>query len=159
MNYAKIETCDVVNGPGARTTLFVCGCSHNCFGCHNKEAQNFKFGSIYTKDTENFILKSLEDKYIAGLSISGGDPLHPKNVEQISKLVDRVRDCFGENKTIWVWTGYTLKELLERECHWTANILSKINTLVDGRFVEQLKDTSLRFRGSSNQQVITINNH
>ena len=158
MNYAKIETGDVVNGPGVRTTLFVCGCSHNCQGCHNKEAQNFKFGNAYTDETEAIILKSLSDKFVAGLSISGGDPLHPKNVEQVSKIVDKVRGSFGESKTIWVWTGYTIQELLSRGCPFTLDILNKIDTLVDGKFVEGLRDTSLKYRGSSNQKVIYLNN-
>lgn len=152
MNYAKIEFCDVVNGPGVRTTLFVSGCSHNCKGCHNKEAQNFKFGSEFDEDQKSRVLDSLSDPYIDGLSISGGDPLHPNNVSCVLNLVKELREIYGHTKTVWVWTGYLFSELTGEQ----AELVEMIDVLVDGRFVESLKDAKLRYRGSSNQNIIFI---
>ena len=156
MNFAKIEYCDVVNGPGVRTTLFVSGCAHNCVGCHNKEAQNFNFGEEFTDEVADSILSSLDNAFIEGLSISGGDPLHPKNTNQIHELVEKVRDMYSYKKSIWLWTGYTIEQLRNRNDSITDRILKNIDVLVDGKFVKDLKEAGLRYRGSSNQKIISL---
>ena len=156
MNYAKIEICDVVNGPGVRTTLFVSGCAHNCVGCHNKEAQNFKFGEEFTDEVSHSILSSLDNEFIDGLSISGGDPLHPKNTSQIYELVKKVRARYSYKKSIWLWTGYTIEQLRNRNDSVTDGILKSIDVLIDGKFVKDLKEVGLRYRGSSNQKIINL---
>lgn len=154
MNYAKIEKADCCNGTGVRTTLFVSGCTHSCPGCHNREAQNFKFGQEFTKDVQEDVLEECSKDYCAGLSISGGDPLHPKNIKEISDLVLAFRQRFGDTKTIWCWTGYTLDALEARVDPWTEHILANLDVLVDGPFIEALKDTTLQWRGSLNQRVL-----
>ena len=154
MNYAKIDKCDTANGEGVRVSLFVSGCSINCPGCFNKPAQDFKFGKEFSQDTLDEILNLCESPYISGLSLLGGDPLHPKNVPTISSLVKAFRQRFRDTKTIWCWTGYTLEQLKERGDPSISYILDNIDVLVDGPFVESLKDPSLSWRGSSNQRVL-----
>ena len=140
-----------------RTSLFVSGCSHHCKGCFNEIAWDYNYGEEFTSDVLlNNILKSLEPDYIAGLSILGGEPLDYKNINAVSTIVEVVRKSFP-NKSIWVYTGYTYEELLERNNLFTSLILNKIDVLVDGKFIEELKDISLKFRGSSNQRIIDMN--
>ncbi len=134
MNYHQYYPVDIVNGPGTRCTLFVSGCVHECPGCYNKSTWRVNSGDTRIKRQ--------------GLSLSGGDPLHPQNVAEIIKLVQRVRaECPG--KDIWVWTGYKLDELNEAQ----MQVVNLINVLVDGKFVQDLKDPALIWRGSSNQVV------
>lgn len=150
MNYHQYYPVDVVNGPGTRCTLFVSGCVHECEGCYNKSTWRLNSGMPFTQEMEDRIIADLNDTRIKrqGLSLSGGDPLHPQNVPDILRLVERVhRDCPG--KDIWIWTGYLLSELTEQQ----MKVVDLINVLIDGKFVLALKDPSLLWRGSSNQVI------
>lgn len=156
MYYGNIKYYDISNGDGVRTSLFVSGCNHHCKGCFNEVAWDFDYGKEFSYNTLKEILDSLKPDYIAGLSILGGEPLDYKNINAVSTIVEVVRKSFP-NKSIWVYTGYTYEELLERNNLFTSLILNKIDVLVDGKFIEELKDISLKFRGSSNQRIIDIN--
>lgn len=150
MNYHQYYPVDVVNGPGTRCTLFVAGCVHQCPGCYNQSTWRLNSGQPFTAQMEEQIIADLNDTRIRrqGLSLSGGDPLHPANVPAVRRLVQRVRaECPG--KDIWLWTGYRLDELDAAQ----LTVVDLINVLVDGRFVQALKDPSLIWRGSSNQVV------
>lgn len=150
MNYHQYYSVDVVNGPGTRCTLFVAGCVHECVGCYNKSTWRLNSGQPFTQEQEDRIIADLQDTVIPrqGISLSGGDPLHPRNVPDILRLVERIRaECPG--KDIWVWTGYVLAELTPEQ----QRVVDLINVLVDGKFVQDLKDPALIWRGSSNQVV------
>ncbi|ACT11418.1 anaerobic ribonucleoside-triphosphate reductase-activating protein [Pectobacterium aroidearum] len=150
MNYHQYYPVDVVNGPGTRCTLFVAGCVHECVGCYNKSTWRLNSGQPFTQEQEDRIIADLQDTVIPrqGISLSGGDPLHPRNVPDILRLVERIRaECPG--KDIWVWTGYVLAELTPEQ----QRVVDLINVLVDGKFVQDLKDPALIWRGSSNQVV------
>ncbi|WP_448178132.1 anaerobic ribonucleoside-triphosphate reductase-activating protein [Serratia marcescens] len=150
MNYHQYYPIDVVNGPGTRCTLFVAGCVHQCPGCYNKSTWRLNSGQPFTPALEDRIIADLNDTRVPrqGLSLSGGDPLHPANVPRILTLVKRVRaECPG--KDIWLWTGYRLAELDAQQ----MQIVDRINVLIDGKFVQDLKDPALIWRGSSNQVV------
>ncbi|MFJ5375873.1 anaerobic ribonucleoside-triphosphate reductase-activating protein [Pectobacterium sp. CHL-2024] len=150
MNYHQYYPVDVVNGPGTRCTLFVAGCVHECVGCYNKSTWRLNSGQPFTQEQEDRIIADLQDTAIPrqGISLSGGDPLHPRNVPDILRLVERIRaECAG--KDIWVWTGYVLAELTPEQ----QRVVDLINVLVDGKFVQDLKDPALIWRGSSNQVV------
>ena len=156
MYYGNINYYDISNGDGVRTSLFVSGCDQHCKGCFNEVAWDFDYGKEFSYNTLKEILDSLKPDYIAGLSILGGEPLDYKNINAVSTIVEVVRKSFP-NKSIWVYTGYTYEELLERNNLFTSLILNKIDVLVDGKFIEELKDISLKFRGSSNQRIIDMN--
>ena len=182
MNYASIRTCDIANGEGVRVTLFVSGCTHRCKGCFNPDQWDFDYGELFTREVEDRILKDLEPSYIAGLSILGGEPMEPTNQRVLVPFLRRVREKFGDTKTIWVYTGCVVEELqgcrvaglqgcgdatlkpcnLEtlKPSRWhievTDEFLKMIDVLVDGPFIEELKDISLRFRGSSNQRILNM---
>lgn len=158
MNYAKIKTVDIANGTGVRVSLFVSGCNNNCQGCFNKEAQDFNYGFNYTKETEKSILESLSPNYIEGLSLLGGEPFEIRNQEVVLDLVKKVKKEYP-NKNIWCYSGFTIEELLNRRNNITDQLLKNIDVLVDGRFIENLKDPSLEFRGSTNQRIININEY
>ncbi|ELL0335366.1 MULTISPECIES: anaerobic ribonucleoside-triphosphate reductase-activating protein [Serratia] len=150
MNYHQYYPIDVVNGPGTRCTLFVAGCVHQCPGCYNKSTWRLNSGQPFTPALEDRIIADLNDTRVPrqGLSLSGGDPLHPANVPSILTLVKRVcAECPG--KDIWLWTGYRLAELDAQQ----MQIVDRINVLIDGKFVQDLKDPALIWRGSSNQVV------
>lgn len=153
MNIAKIRSMDISNGPGIRASIFVSGCNNNCKGCFNKEAQDFEFGEKYTEELEKRIFKILDNEHIQGLSILGGEPLDLKNQEGVLALIVKVKEKFPE-KDIWLWSGYTIESLISREDPITTKILNKIDYIVDGPFIEELKNPSLEFRGSSNQRII-----
>ncbi len=150
MNYHKYYPVDVIDGPGTRCTLFVAGCEHQCPGCYNKSTWRVDSGFPFTTGLEDQIIADLQDTRIhrQGLTLSGGDPLHPHNLSAVLHLVQRVRaECPG--KDIWVWTGYTLDALTETQ----RQVTSLINVLIDGKFVQELRDPALIWRGSSNQVV------
>lgn len=150
MNYHQYYPVDVVNGPGTRCTLFVSGCVHQCPGCYNKSTWRLNSGQPFTQALEDQIIADLQDTQIPrqGLTLSGGDPLHPQNVPDVLRLVERIRaECPG--KDIWMWTGYLLAELTPEQ----QQVVALINVLVDGKFVQDLKDPALIWRGSSNQVV------
>lgn len=153
MNYMKIKNYDIANGDGVRTSLFVSGCDLHCRGCFNKESWELNAGQFFSRKVKKELLKNLEPDYIKGLSLLGGDPFNPNNVKDIAFLVEDTKRLFPD-KTIWAWSGYTLDELLERKDQYTKKILDNIDVLVDGQFIEEEKDLSLRFRGSRNQRLI-----
>ena len=159
MYYGEIKKCDIANGEGVRVSLFVSGCTHHCPGCFNRDTWDFAYGKAYTQETEEEILKALEPAYINGLSLLGGEPFEPQNQEVLVRLLRRVKEEYPE-KDIWCYSGYLFdKELLgesRARCAYTDEMLSMLDVLVDGRFVEALKDIRLVFRGSSNQRVIDV---
>ena len=150
MNYSKYYPLDVLNGEGTRCTLFVSGCIHQCKGCYNQSTWSPDAGECFTEQLADQIIKDLNDPRIKkqGLTLSGGDPLHPANLEQILKLIKRVKaECIG--KDIWLWSGYQLAELNNQQ----KEIVSLIDVLIDGKFIEALTEPNLVWRGSSNQVV------
>ncbi|UIP29655.1 anaerobic ribonucleoside-triphosphate reductase-activating protein [Photobacterium sp. TLY01] len=151
MNYHQYYHCDVVNGPGTRCTLFVSGCEHQCRGCYNQSTWPVTSGKPFDQLMEDTIIADLQDTRIPrrGLSLSGGDPLHPANLDSIRQLVRRVRhEC--PDKDIWLWTGYRLETLTAAQKRVTADI----DVMIDGPFVQSLHQASLRWRGSSNQRIL-----
>ena len=159
MNYAEIKRCDIANGVGVRTSLFVSGCRHRCKGCFNAEAWDFEAGEPFTYKTEDEILQSLMPDYVAGLSVLGGEPMEPENQDALAPFLERVRARYP-NKTIWMWTGFTWDQLTQEitradtDVKW--RVLNCLDVLVDGRFVEAQKDITLRFRGSANQRILDV---
>ncbi len=173
MNFASIRTCDVANGEGVRVSLFVSGCTHHCKGCFNQDAWRFAYGKPFTRDVEDSILDALAPDHISGLTILGGEPMEPDNQRALAPFLKRFRERFGESKTLWIYTGcvYELDllppsgdalgvEVNSPHKRWrtecTDAILAMTDILVDGPFIESLKDISLRFRGSSNQRIIDL---
>jgi anaerobic ribonucleoside-triphosphate reductase activating protein len=159
MNYAEIKYYDIANGIGIRTSLFVSGCTHFCKGCFNSVAWDFAYGNPFTEEVENAILKSLNDDYVDGLTLLGGEPFEPQNQAVLLPFLKKVKKSFP-NKSIWCYTGYILeKDLLKpsraKTVH-TKEMLSLIDVLVDGPFIEEEKNISLRFKGSENQRIIDV---
>lgn len=159
MNYGNIKYNDIANGEGVRVSLFVSGCTHHCKNCFNKETWDFNYGKPFTEKEEEAIIKALAPNHINGLTLLGGEPMEPANQKALLPFVKKVRQIYP-NKTIWCYSGYLFdKELLEPSrafCPWTRELLSQIDVLVDGKFVDELKDITLRFKGSSNQRVIDV---
>ena len=159
MNFANIKKHDIANGVGVRVSLFVSGCTHRCKGCFNAEAWDFAYGRPYTEETEEEILSALDKSYIAGLSLLGGEPFEPCNQRALLPLLRKFRRRFPQ-KDVWCYSGYTLDKDLtgggRAHCEATEEMLSLIDILVDGEFVEEKKDLKLRFRGSSNQRIIDV---
>lgn len=159
MNYASIKIMDVANGPGIRMSLFVSGCTHYCKNCFNREAWDFNYGKPFTQNEIDYIIDYVRGKHIAGLTILGGEPLEHVNQQGLLPLLRQLREKCPE-KSIWCFTGYDFeKDVLGRminEYDETKELLSYIDVLVDGEFVEELKDLSLRFKGSSNQRTIMV---
>lgn len=150
MNYAQIRKYDIANGPGVRTTIFLTGCTLNCKNCFNKEYQNFHFGKVFDEKAFDEVMDCLSDANISGLSVLGGEPFD--NLEGLKEFITKVRA--NSEKDIWIYSGYTFEELLEKD--GAMDVLKNIDVLVDGRFVEDLKDLKLKFRGSSNQRIIDM---
>ncbi len=160
MNYGQIIKADVANGIGCRTSLFVSGCTHHCKGCFNKVTWDFNYGLSFTKEVEDDIIESLKPSYIKGLTILGGEPMEVQNQKVLSPFIKRVKEELPE-KDIWIYSGYTWEELTDPEnkrCHSedTLEILKNIDILVDGEFMLDKKDITLKFRGSSNQRIIDV---
>lgn len=159
MNYASIKDCDVANGPGVRISLFVSGCNHRCKGCFNQETWDFSYGEEFTKQVQEQILKMLEPDHIRGLTLLGGEPFERENQKGLLPLLRRVKEKFPQ-KDIWCFTGFIFeRDILEDMCSkWdeTKEMLQYIDVLVDGPFIEDKKDWSLQFRGSSNQRLIDV---
>ena len=154
MHYAKVKEFDIANGPGIRTSLFVSGCSNHCKGCFQPETWNPFYGQEFTRETIEEILKSINNNYCAGLSILGGDPLEFYNLEKVLELIQAFRKQFKNKKTIWMWTGYTIEEIMEDERR--ANIVKLVDILVEGPFILEKRNLKLKYRGSSNQQIIDM---
>lgn len=159
MYYGEIKKCDIANGEGVRVSLFVSGCTHHCPGCFNQDTWDFCYGKEYTADTQKEIIDALVPGYISGLSLLGGEPFEPPSQEVLVGLLREAREKYP-HKDVWCYSGYLFdKELLcesRARCRYTDEMLSMIDVLVDGRFVEALKDIRLDFRGSSNQRVIDV---
>ena len=160
MNYSGIIGSDIANGEGVRVSLFVSGCTHHCKGCFNPDTWDFAAGKPFTEKTQDFIIAELDHPWIAGLTLLGGEPMEPENQRSLAPFLHRVRARFGSSKNIWCYTGCMLERDLQQESRWrtevTDELLSMIDVLVDGPFVESLKDITLRFRGSSNQRILVM---
>ena len=160
MYYGEIKNCDIANGEGVRVTLFVSGCTNRCKNCFQPQTWDFGYGQPFTEETQTYLLELLEPSYISGLTLLGGEPFEPENQRALVPFLHRVRSRFPQ-KTIWSFTGFVYEELLRPgshpRCEVTDEMLSLLDVLVDGRFVEEQKDVSLRFRGSANQRLIDLN--
>jgi anaerobic ribonucleoside-triphosphate reductase activating protein len=160
MNYATIKRRDIANGPGVRVSLFVSGCTHRCPGCFNEIAWDFSYGEPFTEEVEQLLLAELDSEYVKGLSLLGGEPFEPQNQRALLPFLQKFKARFPQ-KTVWCYSGYTYEELTgarHSRCRSevTDEMLSYVNVLVDGRFVEEKKNIRLRFRGSENQRLIDM---
>lgn len=158
MNFGEIKYSDIANGVGVRTTLFVSGCTHACPGCFQPETWSFSYGEEFTPEIEDRIIESLRPSWIAGLTVLGGEPMEPANQEALAPFLKRVKEELP-HKTIWVYTGDVFEDLVlggPRCTIDTADLLSCVDVLVDGPFIEAEKDITLRFRGSANQRIIDV---
>jgi len=156
MNYADIRRVDVANGPGVRVSLFVSGCTHRCPGCFNRETWDFHFGVPFGEEQIRAILDYLRPAHIQGLSLLGGEPFEPENQQAVLRLVERVRAELPQ-KDIWCYSGYLFEALSGGKVGtYSRALLEQLDILVDGPFVEQRKNLSLRFRGSDNQRIIRV---
>lgn len=159
MHYSTIKDCDIANGIGVRITLFVSGCTNHCKNCFQPQTWDFDFGEPFTEETEEKLLEMLKPDYINGLTLLGGEPMEPQNQRALVPFLKRVREAYP-NKNVWCFTGFTY-EVLKTDgshprCEVTDEMLSLIDVLVDGRYVDELKDLTLQFRGSSNQRLIDM---
>ncbi|MCI8476653.1 MAG: anaerobic ribonucleoside-triphosphate reductase activating protein [Clostridia bacterium] len=159
MNYATIKPFDVADGPGVRVSLYVSGCRNRCKNCFNPETWDFNYGKPFTEEVENYIISALSPQYIKGFTLLGGDPFEPENQVTLAPFLEKIRSVYPD-KSIWCYTGYDYeKDLLtgkKGDAELVMRMLNSIDVLVDGRFVEELKDLNLRFRGSSNQRIICV---
>ncbi len=158
MYYGEIKHNDIANGIGVRVTLFVSGCRNNCKNCFQPETWSFSYGKEFTKETEDYILSLLSQTQIKGLTLLGGEPFEPENQRDLLPFLLRVRKELP-NKTIWAFSGFTLEELRgdsRGHTEVTEELLTLLDVLVDGRYIDELRDISLRFRGSSNQRLIDM---
>lgn len=160
MYYGNIKTCDIADGLGVRTSLFVSGCTHHCPGCFNEVAWDFKYGKPFTKETEDKVLQSCKPNYVAGLTLLGGEPMEPENQRGLLSLVKRFKEMYPA-KDIWCYTGYRYEDDVlnpngRAHCEATDELLSYIDILVDGKFILAEKDITLKFRGSRNQRILQI---
>ena len=159
MNYAAIKTRDIANGPGVRVSLFVSGCTHRCKNCFNQEAWDFDYGQPFTDETIDYIISQLRPGYVKGLTLLGGEPFEPQNQSALLELLRQVKAKLPD-KSIWAFSGYLFDRdiLAGRLGPWeiTKELLSYLDVLVDGPFVEAKKNLSLRFRGSENQRLIDV---
>lgn len=159
MNYGNIKNYDIADGPGVRVSLFVSGCRHHCKGCFNAETWDFQYGQPYTEETEKEILEALAPDYIQGFTLLGGEPFEPENQPELAKLLKKIRGSYP-NKDIWCYSGYLYDVDMvpggKVFTEVTEEMLSCIDVLVDGEFIEAEKDLSLVFRGSRNQRILLL---
>lgn len=172
MNYSGISECDVLNGTGFRVVLFVSGCSHRCYNCQNPKTWDKNFGHPFTEKTKQYIFNCLNKDYIDGITITGGDPLYEYNLDEVLKLVQEIRISFPE-KTIWLYTGFEWNDImcsfagLQADCvaldkkdieafEKRRKIISNVDVLVDGEYIDEQKDLTLKWRGSKNQNCIDV---
>ncbi len=159
MNYCNVKNCDIANGIGVRVSLFVSGCRNRCKNCFQPETWDFNYGKPFDEQTEEKLIKMLAPSYINGLTVLGGEPMEPENQRALLPFLKKVKAAYPQ-KTIWLYTGFTLEELRSPDCRahteYTEEILKLLTVLVDGRFVEEKKNISLRFRGSENQRLIDV---
>lgn len=160
MYYGTIKKSDIANGVGVRVSLFVSGCTHRCKGCFNEETWDFQYGNVFTKKTQEQIFQWLSPSYVSGLTVLGGEPLEYVNQQELLPFLKEVKKRFPD-KTIWCYTGYVFEEdvlgnMVPRWRGVTKPLLELIDVLVDGPFIEEQKDITLLFRGSSNQRLIDV---
>ena len=162
MNYATIKYCDIANGEGVRTSLFVSGCRHRCKNCFNDIAWDFGYGELFTEETMEKIFDSIDHPWINGVTLLGGEPFEPENQRVLVPFLVMLREKFPD-KTVWCYTGFTIEQILGKSepksravTDVSNEMLSLIDVLVDGPYIESLHDISLKFRGSSNQRVIDM---
>jgi anaerobic ribonucleoside-triphosphate reductase activating protein len=159
MYYGTIKKNDIANGEGVRTTLFVSGCRNKCKNCFNPETWSFTYGEPFTEEVAERILATFNSSFVTGMTILGGEPMEAENQRDLLPFLRRVRDAYP-TKTIWIYSGFTYEELHDpacrARCEATDGILSLIDVLVDGRYVEEKRNISLRFRGSENQRLIDV---
>lgn len=162
MNYAEIKTTDIANGEGVRTSLFVSGCRHHCKNCFNEVTWDFGYGELFTEETMEKIFKTLEPSYINGITLLGGEPFEPENQKVLLPFLVMLREKFP-NKDVWCYTGFTIEQIIGKSepksraaTDIAPEMLSLIDVLVDGPYVDSLHDIRLKFRGSSNQRVIDM---
>lgn len=150
MRYNKIRKMDISDGPGVRVSIFMQGCAFNCKNCFNKETHDFNGGKEFTEDTINRVLELCNNDNVEGLSILGGEPMHPSNIEGTTKLAKAFKERFP-NKNLWAWTGFTFDNYLKEK-----EVSKYIDVLVDGQYVDELHNPTLKWKGSSNQRVIDV---
>ena len=159
MNYADIKRIDVANGEGVRVSVFVSGCNHHCKGCFNECAWDFNYGNKFTEKQEEEVLKDLDHDYISGLTLLGGEPLEPANQSGLLPLVKKAKEKFPDKK-IWCYTGFDFEKdvvgKMAKQSDTTKELLKYIDVVVDGKFEEDKKDLKLKFRGSSNQRILDV---
>lgn len=158
MNYADIKQYDVANGPGIRVSLFVSGCTHHCKNCFNEETWDFNYGEPFTDVQENQIIDYLAPDYVNGFTLLGGDPMEPSNMEALLPMLNKIKKTYPD-KSIWCFTGYLYEYIMgemSKEYPYTKEFMSCIDILVDGPFIEEKKNLSLRFKGSENQRTICV---
>lgn len=162
MNYAEIKTTDIANGEGVRTSLFVSGCRHHCKNCFNEVTWDFGYGELFTEKTMAYIFETLEPDYINGITLLGGEPFEPENQKVLLPFLVMLKEKFP-NKNVWCYTGFTIEQILGKSepksrasTDISMEMLSLIDVLVDGPYVDSLHDIRLKFRGSSNQRVIDM---
>lgn len=158
MNYSGIKTFSIENGTGVRVSLFVSGCRHHCKGCFNEETWDFNHGDLFSKEVEDQIIEAMKPDYMAGITLLGGDPGEPENQAGLLPLLRRIRQELPE-KTVWMYTGYVLEDFkpgCRAHCQVTEEFLRSCDVVVDGPFIMDKKNLSIKFRGSENQRIIDI---
>ncbi len=159
MNYASIKNCDVANGEGVRISLFVSGCTHHCKNCFNAEAWDFNYGLPFDETAQNTVLELLKPDYISGLTLLGGEPMEPCNQKALLPFIQKVKQMYPQ-KNIWCYSGYLFDKQIIQEMsqkyEYTLPLVQLFDVMVDGKYVDELHDLSIRFRGSSNQRIIDV---
>ena len=151
MNIAGVDYESVNDGEGVRTVIYISGCSHNCPMCHNPQTHNLSYGTLFTEELQNEVFENIKKRpFIKGLTLSGGDPLHENNLQDVLNLVNKIRLLLPE-KTIWLYTGYELPAILKHPIR--KKIASQCEIIIDGKYVDALRDITLKWRGSSNQHI------
>ena len=159
MNYHSITYPDVNNGTGSRTTLWLSGCSHHCKNCQNPQTWNPESGYLFDKSAKTKLFQALDKDYISGITFSGGDPLHKSNLIELYDLIKEIKEKYP-TKNIWLYSGYTLEQIFlndDMDSEFRASIILNCDVFVDGKYIDELRDVTLQWRGSKNQRIIDMN--